>query len=346
MHYYALMTWLLLGHIIMSCSQLSEAPNDLSVEESPTPIIQIADTIKGCQGQSMEFHILDYFESNAPIVNSVLHSEELQITVDSLGDDRFRLIQPDELSGGFRIQANLTNSENSTLEAALMYQIEEKPEPPVSPDEVLIIMPLGDSMTNDSRPRVKLWNLLSDDGYKLDYVGNQYQQSSIPDPNHEGVGGIKIEGIMDKAESLMLTHNPGFVALMVGTNDIAWYFDETTREIVNRWKDLIERIFDSSEPGTYILAATIPPVSSGNVGKRGMPILDRAIMVQQFNAELRSYINDRFAKGDHIILADVEAALDRDKHLADDGVHLNEAGYAIMGTVYYNAMIKAIKEIE
>lgn len=337
---------LLMCYIFMSCSQLTDEPNEPFVEESLISIIQIADTLKGSQGQIKEFHILDYFESKVPIVNSALYSEELQVTVSSLGYGRFRLNQPEELSGEFRIEANITNRDNSTLEAELLYQIEEKSEPTAPTNEVLMIMPLGDSMTNDSRPRVKLWNLLNDNGYKLDYVGNQYQESSIPDPDHEGVGGIKIEGIMDKAVSLMQTHNPRYVALMVGTNDIAWYFDETAPEISDRWKDLIDIIFDSSEPGTYILAATIPPVSSKDVGKPGLAILDRAIMVQLYNAELRSYIKGRNGNGDHIILADMEAELDSDKHLSDDGVHLNEAGYAIMGTVYYDAMIKVLKKQE
>ncbi|MEX0890385.1 MAG: GDSL-type esterase/lipase family protein [Balneolaceae bacterium] len=219
-------------------------------------------------------------------------------------------------------------------------------ESPVISDEELIIMPLGDSMTNDSRPREKLWNLLTDDGYILDYVGNQYQESSIPDPDHEGVGGIKIEGIMDKAESLMRAHSPRYVALMVGTNDIAWYFDETAPEIAERWNNLIDRIIDSSEPGTVILTATIPPVSSRNVGKSGMEIRDRAVMVGQYNAELRSIIKDRNENGDSIFLADMEAALDPEKHLSGDGVHLNETGYAIMGEVYYDAMIQALIEQE
>ena len=343
---YALMSWLLLCHIIMSCGQLSDAPNDPSFVESLTPIIQIADTLKGSQGHIMEFHISDYFESRVPIINSAIYSEELQITVSSMGDGCFRLRQPDELSGEFRIQANITNSDDSTLEAELMYQIEEKSESTAPSGEMLIIMPLGDSMTNDSRPRVKLWNLLSEDGHLIDFVGNQYQKSSIPDPDHEGVGGIKIAGIMEKAESLMQTYRPGYIALMVGTNDIAWYFDDTAPEIADRWEDLIEHIFESSEPGTVILAATIPPASSRNVGKSGLSVVDRAIMVQHFNAELRFIIKERKANGDQIILADMEAALHPDIHLSDDGVHLNEAGYAIMGTVYYDAMIKALKEQE
>lgn len=343
---YGLMSYLLMCFIFMSCRQPTDVTNKSLLEKSAPPIIQIADTLKGSVGQIMEFHILDFFDSNVPIVNSGLFSKEPQITIDSLGNGRFRLSQPEELSGEFRIQAYLTNSNDITLEAELMYKIEENSDLSTSSDEVWTIMPLGDSMTNDSRSRVKLWNLLSDAGHDLDFVGNQYQESSIPDPDHEGVGGIKIGGIMDKAGSLMQTHGPKYVALMVGTNDIAWYFDETAPEIAARWNALIGRILESSKPGTYILAATIPPVSSKEVGSSGMSTKNRAVMVQKYNTELRSIIKDRKANGDHIILADMEAALDLTKHVSSDGVHLNEVGYAIMGTVYYDAINKALKEQE
>lgn len=331
--------------IFMSCSQPTDVAYKTPGEELRSQIIQIADTLKGKEGQTLEFHITDYFDCSVPIVNSKLVSEDAQVRVDSLRKGIFRLSQTDELSGEFRIQAFVTNSDDVTLEAELMYQIEEnsEPSPSVPSGEMLTIMPLGDSMTNDSRSRVKLWNLLSDDGHDLDYVGSQYQESSIPDADHEGVGGIKIGGIMDKAVSLMQNHSPKYVTLMVGTNDIAWYFDEPASEIAARWNELIDRIFNSSDPGTYILAATIPPVSPKDVGSSGMSIKDRAVMVKQYNAELRSIINDRKENGDLIILADMEAALDPVKHVSTDGVHLNEEGYTIMGTVYYDAMNKALK---
>lgn len=341
-----IMYWLLMCYIFASCSQPTDLPIDKNDGEIPAQIFQTADTLKGSQGETLEVHISDYFESEAPIIKSALYSEETKIIVDSLENGHFRLSQPDELFGEFPIQAFITNSDDVTLEAELKYQIEENSVLPRPTDEVLVIMPLGDSMTNDGRSRVKLWNLLSDDGHKLDYVGNQHQRTSIPDPDHEGVGGIKIQGIMDKAESLMKTHKPKYIALMVGTNDIAWYFDESAQKIANRWNDLLDHIYDSSGPGTYILAATIPPVSSKNVGKSGMATLDRAVMVQHYNAELRAIIKERIANGDLIILADMETALVPGQHLSSDGVHLNEAGYAIMGTVYYNAMNKALKEQE
>lgn len=310
--------------------------------DEPAQIFKIKNNIEGEQGSSTEINIENYFESDAQITSVEMYSDV--ITIESAGNNNYVLSQSEDLSGDHIIDVVVMNSDDQTLETELNYQIEPITYNPPPSDGTLVIMPLGDSMTNDSRPRVRFWNLLEDDGHELDYVGNQSQNSSIPDPDHEGVGGIEIQGIMDKAESLMQDHKPEYVALMVGTNDIAWYFDETGQEIADRWNDLIDLIFSASEPGTYILAATIPPVSSSNVGKSNMDVRDRAVLVQHYNAALREHIENRRAQGDLIVLADMEAALDPDQHLSGDGVHLNEEGYRIMGTVYYEAMNQALTE--
>ena len=310
--------------------------------DEPAQIFKIKNNIEGEQGSSTEINIENYFESDAQITSVEMYSDV--ITIESAGNNNYVLSQSEDLSGDHIIDVVVMNSDDQTLETELNYQIEPITYNPPPSDETLVIMPLGDSMTNDSRPRVRFWNLLEGDGHELDYVGNQRQNSSIPDPDHEGVGGIEIQGIMDKAESLMQDHKPEYVALMVGTNDIAWYFDETGQEIADRWNDLIDLIFSASEPGTYILAATIPPVSSSNVGKSNMDVRDRAVLVQHYNAALREHIENRRAQGDLIVLADMEAALDPDQHLSGDGVHLNEEGYRVMGTVYYEAMNQALTE--
>lgn len=45
-----------------------------------------------------------------------------------------------------------------------------------------------------------------------------------------------------------------------------------------------------------------------------------------------------------IILADIGGAVDADQHLSSDGVHLDDEGYEIMGTVYYQAVTAALIE--
>lgn len=214
-------------------------------------------------------------------------------------------------------------------------------DPPLSePEETgeLVIMPLGNSLTNNSRPRVKLWNLLTDNGYEVDYVGDQHQTSSIPDPDHEGVGGIKIHEVIDKAVSLMERHDPKYITLMIGTNDIAGGFDEPAVEIADRWNELVQLLLDHSGSRTYVIAATIPPVASKQVGSEEMEERDRAVMTSRFNRLLREHVETRRQNGDNIVLADVEQALHADQHLVSDGVHLNPEGYEIMGTVYYETI--------
>lgn len=141
------------------------------IDSNSRPIIQQKSLVEGVQGASVEIYIDDYFYSEANLISSELNSAE--ITIEKMGDRRFKFSQPSELYGDFRIQVFVTNSGDVILETELLYQIEEKSVISPPSNEVLVIMPLGDSMTNDSRSRVKLWNLLTNDGHKLDYVGNQ-----------------------------------------------------------------------------------------------------------------------------------------------------------------------------
>ncbi|MEX0609296.1 MAG: GDSL-type esterase/lipase family protein [Balneolaceae bacterium] len=382
--------------VFFLCVQCDEPlpVNDYGEQLIPPPtsdlsqITQIADTVNGNQGDSTEFLLSDYFESEAPI--NFTQFESPVITIQEKENETYLLTQSDTLSGEFIISGMLVNEDSDTLETELVYNIIAKedstsdggsgdsgdgddeetggddegsgdddgggdegsgddeddsgdPSDSTANRSELVIMPLGDSITNDGRSRIKLWHLLVDDGYSLDYVGDQVQRNSLPDHDHEGVGGITIQGVTDKAASLMQRHKPEFVYLMIGTNDIAWYFDETGEEIAERWDDLVQLIFDNLDPDSFIIAATIPPVTSKDNGKDGMPEKDRAVIVKDYNEALRERIEDRKAAGDNIILADVEAALSLKDHVSGDGVHLNAEGYSVMGTMYYEA-IKSILE--
>jgi len=332
--------FIIFGSLITGCSVTAD--NQIADSPEPSVIEQIAHRIEGSENKIIEFHLPDYFVSESPIISVDFHSEV--VTVEPTKKDYFKVTQPPGVTGEHLIQSILINEDQQKLESQLKYVIKPKPDTLILNDDTLVIMLLGNSMTNDSHPRVSLWNLLTGDGHKLDYVGDQHQTSSIPDPDHEGVGGITIQGIHDKAERLMNTHQPEYVLLMAGTNDIAWFFDETGIEIADRWDKLIQLIFDSSDPGTFIIAATIPPVTSKIVGKEGMPVRDRAILVQHFNSALREHVSDRIANEEKIVLADMEAGLNPTQHLSGDGVHLNEEGYEKMGTIYYNAVKTALSK--
>ncbi len=318
--------------IVVACQ---ETPGSSAIEQDPEPqvIDQIAEVIEGEQGASATFYLGDYFTSESPISSVEFDSDS--VSIEPIDGDSFRVSQSSLLTGEFVIEGQLQNEDNQQLNAELTYIIE----PGTPPSEgVLVIMPLGDSLTNDGRSRARLWHLLRDDGHELNYVGDQKQQGTIPDPYHEGVGGVIIQEVAEKAERLMKTHKPEYILLMIGTNNIAWYVNETAEEIAKRWDDLVQLLFDSSEPGTYIIAATIPPVTSRESGREELEEIDRAEVTKMFNSELRDYISEREENGDNIILADVEKELNLEDHVASDGVHLNKDGYEVMGEVYYEAM--------
>lgn len=206
-----------------------------------------------------------------------------------------------------------------------------------------VIMPLGNSLTNDPGSREQLWSLLTGDGYRVNFVGNQESSSiSIPDPDHEGVPGITIQGISDKIESVLSDHSPRYVNLMVGTNDIVWGYDETAQQIADRWNNLVQQILDHTPSGSYVVAATIPPATSKTVGDASLEVRDRAEQIKRYNEALRSHVQARKNNGDNVILADAYAEMNLEDHVSGDGVHLTEEGYALMGTVYYEALINLL----
>ncbi len=262
----ALPIWVL-TLVLTGCNAITDSTPIAPEITETIPIQQIADKIEGIQGEPVHFHLSDYFISESPI--HVVEFNSDSVTIEAMENDSFRVTQSEDLVGEYLIEGTLSNEADQILQTQLTYLIEDvdstsqEPEPDQDPDPdsdpdpepepepdpgpptsdgTLVLMPLGDSMTNDSRSRVTLWNLLEADGHELDYVGDQKQTSSIPDADHEGVGGIKIHEIMDKTERLMSTHKPEYVLLMVGTNDIAWYFDETGQEIADRWNNLVQQI--------------------------------------------------------------------------------------------------------
>ena len=309
---------------------------DLSMNPAPIKIVSSMQSLK--PGGSHMIDLRDYIESTDPddgkpiqLTNATAGNPSTNLKVDKVQEFVYELT----------VLNNVADTQESVLLIAGTYFNESSKTVavPVQPGPMhYVIMPLGDSYTNDSRSRVRLWNLLTAEDHTVNYVGDQYQESSIPESYHEGVGGLKIQGVMNKAGQLMTSHKPQYINLMIGTNDIAWYFDETGPEIAGRWDNLVQELIDHAPSGTWIVAAPIPPVTSKIGGKYNMDEKDRAVIVKSFNAAIRKHVQDRINAGDNIILADMEAALTVEDHVSSDGVHLNKEGYHVMGTIYYDTI--------
>jgi lysophospholipase L1-like esterase len=201
-------------------------------------------------------------------------------------------------------------------------------------DTPITIMPLGDSITegagspNYNGYRKPLYLNLTSSGYNVDFVGGE-THGDFADPNHEGHNGWHAEedgtiyDINDQVYGWLVANPAEIVLLHIGTNDITWE-DEDVNEIDNILDEIDRYEVDSNEGITVILALIInrDPYDSTTT---------------QFNNDVNDMALNRIANGDDIIIVDMEGALNYSTDMADS-VHPNDAGYAKMADVWYNAL--------
>ncbi len=116
------------------------------------------------------------------------------------------------------------------------------------------------------------------------------------------------------------------VLLMEGSNDIG---DRDARLIPPAIASLRQMIRDAKSRNVKVFLATIPPIVPGR--PRGLAWS----LVPEMNSNLRS-----LAASEGVPLADVEAGFGSafEQYLGFDGLHPNEAGYAKIAEVFFNAI--------
>jgi Ricin-type beta-trefoil lectin domain-like len=92
------------------------------------------------------------------------------------------------------------------------------------------VMPLGDSITEGTQVpggyRIGLWQRLSAAGYRVDFVGTQFNgPSGFGDYDHEGQPGWRIDQIDANITGWLGTAAPRTVLLHIGTNDVLQNFN-------------------------------------------------------------------------------------------------------------------------
>src|SRR5690349_21135106 len=92
------------------------------------------------------------------------------------------------------------------------------------------VMPLGDSITEGTQVpggyRIGLWQRLVAGGYRVDFVGSQYNgPSTLGDHDHEGHPGWRIDQIDANITGWLQSTTPHTVLLHIGTNDVLQNFN-------------------------------------------------------------------------------------------------------------------------
>jgi lysophospholipase L1-like esterase len=186
------------------------------------------------------------------------------------------------------------------------------------------VMPLGDSITDGLTVpggyRIGLWQKFVSGGYKVDFVGSQFNgPSSLGDHDHEGHSGWTISQIDANVSTWLRTSNPRTILLHIGTNDM--YGD--TSGAPGRLGTLLDHI-TAAAPNADVFVATII-TSTG-----------RDSLIRGYNAAIPGLVQTRANAGKHVHLVRMYDALTT-ADLAD-GIHPNAGGYQKMANVWFSAL--------
>lgn len=205
------------------------------------------------------------------------------------------------------------------------------------------IMPLGDSITQGytfaykpiqlrAAYRQSLWYRLKNAKYDVDFVGSQIAGNALVprfDYHHEGYPGYTTYNIANMVYGLLSKNTPDIILLHIGTND--W---GTSITGVTKILDAIDRFEKNNNHHITVILARI--INSSIYES----------WITTYNKNLQTMANKRIAKGDDIVVVDMEhgAKLNYSTDF-DDYLHPNANGYNKMAAVWFNALEKVIARI-
>ncbi|NAS25745.1 hypothetical protein GT755_29200 [Herbidospora sp. NEAU-GS84] len=204
----------------------------------------------------------------------------------------------------------------------------------------LRVMPMGDSITvgyggiGDNTEeyvgyRRELLSRLQAAGHSVDFVGSQDSGAgSIPDTDHEGHGGRRIDHIDDLAECAIRRYRPNVVLLHIGTNDMNRNFDVGNAH--HRLAALIRKITNAA-PETTVLVSGLVPSQDDAINAR----------IAAYNSRIPDMARTLAAEGRRVRALGMGAVTEADLR---DKLHPGQGGYDKMGKTFNTAIIGALRE--
>jgi lysophospholipase L1-like esterase len=196
-------------------------------------------------------------------------------------------------------------------------------------------MPLGDSITDGYEIpggyRVPLWRELADGRFDVNFVGSlQNGPPSLPDKDHEGHSGWRIDQIRRSIDGWLEMYRPDVVLLLIGTNDMLRHYHTATA--ARRLGSLIDRIH-ALRPATKIFVSSIPPSADvhANVAIGSYDKAVRRIVAARARARWPVW----FVDGGRLTRADLA-----------DGVHPNNVGYQKLARLWYRALARVLPKAD
>jgi lysophospholipase L1-like esterase len=193
------------------------------------------------------------------------------------------------------------------------------------PDEARVVF-FGDSITDN-------W---SKSGYGGFFPGRPYV--------NRGIGGQTTAQMLVRFRADVLELGPGAVVILAGTNDVAGNSGPASVDAI---EDNLATMAELAKAhGVSVVLASLLPVSDDQKDAKGTPLVRSADRPPATLREINAWLADYAAKNGHVYL-DYHSALadvaDRLRSgLTSDGLHPNEAGYAIMAPLAEKAIARAL----
>ncbi|WP_242928738.1 Ig-like domain-containing protein [Pontibacter vulgaris] len=221
--------------------------------------------------------------------------------------------------------------------------------------KIVRILPLGNSITFDSRTddtrndgdkrsyRYKLSQQLKQAGYSVDFVGSRYSgYNFFADANNGGIPGIRDDqvarmlatgfnardGVQETPGPYLESYPADIILLHIGTNQV----NESPADVESILNEIDKYEASSKTSITVILAQIINRVSGAEKE-----------ITSAFNRNIKAMAEARIAKGDKIVIVDMEKGagfvyeLEPNGDMADN-LHPNTVGYDKMANVWFAAL--------
>ena len=183
--------------------------------------------------------------------------------------------------------------------------------------------------------RYELWKKCIQNNYEIDFVGQQYDDGTYSnfmgqsfDRDHEGIGGIETEDVLNNIEEVLSqTNNLDAVLLCVGGSDLLNGDDpQTAIDNIGLIIDEIQNIF----PSIIIYLEQIAP------GNNEIMTNDFQQKLTEFNGLIYNIATD-YSNQNSTVMA-IDMSTNFTENLLADDVHYNLEGAVFIAEQYYSSI--------
>ena len=184
--------------------------------------------------------------------------------------------------------------------------------------------------------RYELWKKCISNNYTIDFLGMQYDDGNYSDFNgfsfdrdHEGIGGIETEGVLDNIDEVLQQVNDfNIVLLCVGGNDLLNGINDPQTAIDNI--HLIIDAIQNAHPDVTIFIEKIAP------GNNEIMTPEFQLKLDEFNQLIAALAPIQTNANSNVTAVDMYTGF-TENLLADD-VHYNQDGALFIAERYFNAI--------